>query len=523
MKGFRTEFKAGFTKGLRDESTRPRNSGLLTECLNARVMAGGGLEGYIPSINAFPAITGVTSTFDWPFPQLFHSDDAMYVGNAVSLYQLSVAGGVWAGTNLAAAFTHGITWPWTFAKFPLFPVFTCGDLLVYYDYAATAWKFWQFGDAHASQGSKWNSAWYQPVSICNFNGQAICAGAKTATTAPSQSRLVRWSEIGSFDFLGQTATTRKNEAGEWYLPYDDKEIVMRVLPLETGVVVYGSLGIWAMFPVASPSATWGFKRIWDYGIANPLAAGGHHKRHLAVDRRGELLSIGEDFNVQRLGYSEFFSAIQTSVSIATSSDIISVQHNPWEDEWYIGSDEKQYIYREGGMTDAAKAWKWREGALTETIRRITSMVNLQHAAITDASARSTITGGAYGFYSDLAPTDAAYMKFVTDSIDFGYNGLKTIEYVELVGDFPSATALQVAIDYRYDKSATSYSRSTWIRCNPEAVAVPIVTAADMRVCVKVTPYTNVKVYGINVGWKAVDKRHIRGVYNAYSPNAGAGS
>lgn len=508
MKGFRSEQKAGFTKGLRPESTSPRNSGLLTECLNGRIVEGGGLEGYVPSVSAFPAITSVVSTFDWPFPQLFKGDDALYVGNATSVYKLSVAAGVWSGSNLAAAFTHGITWPWTFAGFPLFPVFASGDLLVYYDYAATAWKFWQYGDAHASAGSKWNSAWYQPISICDYNGQAICAGSKVATTAPSQSRLVRWSEIGSFDFLNQTATTRKNEAGEWFLPYDDKEMVQRVLPLDNAVVVYGTFGIWAMIPVAQPSAAWAFKHLSDFGIANPLAVGGDRKQHLFVDRLGRLCSLGTDLVVKDLGYEEFFSAIQTSVSIATSSDIIAVQYNPWEREWYIGSDEKQYIYREGG--------------LTETVRRITSMVNLQLAAITDASDRSTITSAPYGFYSDLSPTDAAYLKFVTDTIDFGYNGLKTLEYVEVVGDFPSATTFQVAIDYRYSKDAAAFTRSSWVRCNPEGVAVPIVTATDFRVAVKVTPYTGVKVYGLKLGWKAVDKRHIRGVYDAYSPNANAG-
>lgn len=507
MRGFRSDFREGFTKGLRTSSTSPRNSGLLTECLNARVTTGG-LEGYIPDITAFPAISGVTTTFDWPFPQLMWDDSKMYVGNATSIYQLSVSTGAWSGSNLASAYTHGIYWPWTFAKFPLFPVFASGDLLVYYDYAATAWKFWQKGDSHASEGSKWSSDWYQPISACNFNGQAIVAGSKVATSAPSQSRIVRWSDIGAFDFLGKTAVTRKNEAGEWFMPYDDKEIVLRVLPLENAVVVYGTFGVWAMIPVESPHATFGFKQIYPYGIANPLAAGGHLKGHMFVDRLGNLCKVGSDLVVHRLGYDEFFGAIQTSVSITSSSDIITVQYNPWEDEWYIGSDEKQYIYHADG--------------LSETIRRITSMVNLELAAITDASDRSTITGSPYGFFSDLSSTDSTYMKFVTDTFDFGYNGLKTIEYVEVIGDFPSATAFQVAVDYRYNKTDTSFTRSTWIRCNPEGIAVPIVTATDMRICVKVTPYTGVKVYGLHVGWKAVDKRHIRGVYNALGDAAIAG-
>ena len=97
-----------------------------------------------------------------------------------------------------------------------------------------------------------------------------------------------------------------------------------------------------------------------------------------------------------------------------------------------------------------------------------------------------------------------------------------IEYVEVVGDFPSYSIFQVAIDYRYGKGDTTFTRSTWTRCNKEGVAVPIVTAPDMRICVKVTPYAGVKVYGLNVGWKAVDKRHIRGVYNALGAPTTAG-
>ena len=492
MKGFRNIFNAGFTKGLRSSDTSKRNSGLFTECVNARVMEEG-LEGYIPSITAFPAITGVTATMSWPFPQLLWDDTNMYVGNRTSLYQLVPTAGVWAGTKLTTAYTGVINWPWTFAKFPMFPVFASGDMLIYYDYAATAWKYWQKGTGTTAQGSKWSSDWYQPTSVCDFRGQAIAAGSRVATTAPSQSRIVRWSDIGAFDFLGKTSKSRKNEAGQWFLPYDDKEICMRVLPLENAVIVYGTFGVWAMIPVESPAATFGFKRLYEPGIVNPLAVGGDLKRHLFVDRFGELVSIDNSLTVTDLGYSEFFETLQDSISHATGVGVLRVLYDEINDEWHIGTGVKQYLFK--------------NEALTEIKRAITSMVTLQRAQITD-TARSTIVGGTYGFYQDIAET---YMRFVTDTIDMGLGTIKMIETVEVQGDFPSYTALEVAIDYRYDKSST-FARSSWVRCAPDGVATPMVAGNDLRVAVRVTPYTNVKVYGLSIGWKLVDKRHIRGMY-----------
>jgi hypothetical protein len=117
--------------GLRTDNEETRNAGALTICKNASISPSG-LIGYIPSI------TDITSTFGltkrWPFPQLFLSDVGIHVGALEGLYFLN---------NNLSLFSYGtgaVTWPWTCAPVGSRPFFTSGNVLVYYDDAADAYK-----------------------------------------------------------------------------------------------------------------------------------------------------------------------------------------------------------------------------------------------------------------------------------------------------------------------------------------------------------------------------------------------
>ena len=141
MKGFRNTIKAGLSAGLRP-GIEARNSGMLVECYNGRPNKEG-LEGYTPDLNALPdaahVITGVDMTLDWPFPQIFHTDTGIFVGNRAGLYELTVSGQAFTSS---AIWTGTVVWPWTLANCPGMPVFACAEVLIYYDTDVTAWKTW---------------------------------------------------------------------------------------------------------------------------------------------------------------------------------------------------------------------------------------------------------------------------------------------------------------------------------------------------------------------------------------------
>jgi hypothetical protein len=168
-------------------------------------------------------------------------------------------------------------------------------------------------------GDAWGAGWNPPISICLFRGQVIAAGVKH--TAPestvADARLVRWSEIGAFRFLGATATTMRNEAGEYYIGESNLDIALRVLPIKTGIVVYGAYSITVLDPVAQPVPAFGISKHLSIGIANPLAVAGNDKKHLLIDTTGNLWLIALDardvISEKSIGYSHIFASLMILV------------------------------------------------------------------------------------------------------------------------------------------------------------------------------------------------------------------
>ena len=214
MKGFSSPVKLG---GLRPDSVGNRNGAFASAIRDAYVTKSG-VGGYIPDITNFPpvydSVSGALLDFniDWPFPQLFNTDTGLFVGVRAGLYWIKYtdADG-WEGTLIANV---SISWPWTCAPIPKWPVFASGDALVYWDTVTEQWTVYQKGTP--GSGPIWSELWYNPVCVCFANGQLIAGGAKgTDTTLSdgmpegdgtyidyiSETRIVRWSEIGAAKFL----------------------------------------------------------------------------------------------------------------------------------------------------------------------------------------------------------------------------------------------------------------------------------------------------------------------------------
>jgi len=76
--------------------------------------------------------------------------------------------------------------------------------------------------------------------------------------------------------------------------------------------------------------------------------------------------------------------------------------------------------------------------------------------------------------------------------------------------------LEAGADFKYDYNE-AYRESTWKRLNNQGLVFPIITASDFRVKIKATDYRVDGLYidSAKARYKLVDKRGIRGLYNAY--------
>lgn len=349
-------------KGLSPVSYGLRNSGYLTVASNVR-MQGEVCEYYQGDLTAFPALsvgaTTINMTVDWPYPQIFQHDSGIWIANRNHLYQLSYVSAAWTLDDRLSSYSgHDVSWPWTFAGPPMNPVFASGNVLVWYDRTDTAWKVYDKATTgHTTPGSNWSSSWYPPVSICNFRGQYVACGSAIATTAPSQSRLVRWSEIGRFAWFGHTAQERFRDSGEWYAPVDDNEILLRCEALRSGVMIYGTFGSYFLYPVEE---SFGFREVPEIGISNPLAIGGNLDQHLVVDRTGGLWIIEPDPRsrdkviVKNLRYEGTLYSLVDGSNISTGAGLVSVVWNEREKEWYISDGTTSYLYNADGLTKISK-------------------------------------------------------------------------------------------------------------------------------------------------------------------------
>jgi hypothetical protein len=366
----------------------------------------------------------------------------------------------------------------------------------------TAGMISALGTTATYTATSWLSTWGPPMCGCLYNGQILMGGSYHTAEAsfPSDSRIVRWSEIGAFRFLGATANEKKNEAGFAYMGNTSSETVMAMLPLKTAIVVYSTHSVTVLKPINQPAPSYGIDCIVEgVGILNPLAVAGNKNMHLYVDKNGTLRKIsygkyGEGIVDTPLGYKQIFGPMQTSFNLSTLAGFIGITYNPDEDEFYISDGLTSYLYTE-------------EGGLAEIGESITSYVNTKNLIISSElfSAETTHTLGCVTQISGKT-----YLYVETDIIDFGLSAIKTINQVEISGDL-GATSAEVMIKWRNNRSST-FTSTTWRRCSPNGVATPIVSGTEFKICIRTTPYANLSINNITVEWKMSDKTSIRGNY-----------
>ncbi|MFA5037880.1 MAG: hypothetical protein WC479_11985 [Candidatus Izemoplasmatales bacterium] len=363
----------------------------------------------------------------------------------------------------------------------------------------------------------WKASWQPPISMCFFRGQVITCGVKhtspdntfsTLLGNTNDARLVRWSEIGAFRFMGCTANDLRNEAGEYYIGESDSEMALRVIPLHGSVICYGSFSITEFTPVKDPAPGFTIRKLAEYGIKNPLAVDGNDTTQVFIDRLGYLnvLTVTKTgTKVKRIGYQDIFSPMQEVFSFVSSEGIISVVYNDEEDEYYISNGLKSYL--------------WSSGDLTEMSIAFTSIVNMGGAILSSHDA-SALTEKPISASTLLSPSLS--LLFGTDTFDLEMVAIKTIVSVEVVGSWSQDAVTEVMIQWKNNKGQP-FRNTTWKRCSPMGFCAPMVSGVDFRIFARVTPYIDAVIESINLEWQLTDKNSIRGNYtnvNTASTNAG---
>ena len=360
----------------------------------------------------------------------------------------------WSLTELIASLTTGDVWD--IADFGGYLLAANGNVMVKRDPATGTW-------------SSFASATDIPrvLTICNFKGQAIGGNVKTSWYDCSTGSVI-WSEIGYAKFT----PTKLNTAGyRPVLPFGGT--ILRVKRLGDIVMVYGSDGIAALIPVSGPAPTFGIKEILNIGIGCKGAIGGDEHTHAFVDTDGWLWKVKEGSMPERLGYQEFFSPM--------SGNDIMVSLDPSEQEFYISDGAVGYLLTPYG--------------LCKTYQYVTSVI---------LDGDDTI-----GPFTSSGVTS---FRVVTDTIDFGIRGFKTLGVVELGVDTGEVDQdVDVALYHRSDKK-NAFSQTSYISTNPEGWTYPNITAHEFRLCVQADSYAGIKLDYISSRVKMVDRRSIRGLY-----------
>jgi hypothetical protein len=111
------------------------------------------------------------------------------------------------------------------------------------------------------------------------------------------------------------------------------------------------------------------------------------------------------------------------------------------------------------------------------------------------------------------------LEFVTDIIDFGRRGQKTLESVHVGTD--TDQRLFLSYDYRFSKSSNFVS-TPWVIVNPSGVGFLKCAGEEFRIKVRSFYLTEFQIDYININYKTTDQRFSRSALVPIAQGAFAG-
>ena len=275
----------------------------------------------------------------------------------------------------------------------------------------------------------------------------------------SRRNWVAWSKIGSASFV----LDRTNDAGQRPMSWPGE--AFGVKQLGKNCIVYGTGGVSMLFPVDSPAPTFGCKDLIDVGVLNKNAIAGNKQKHFFLDAYSRLWVLTED-KAQCLGYEEFLSTLTDPIML------------------YDAQYERVYI------NDSVKGFTLTLSGLGGGYGGLTGVQFSEQGKLVM-----------------LHKPDAIPLLLVTDILDFGYRGLKSVESVQVAVDTPER--LYLAVDFRNAKEE-AFRTSRFVRLNREGVAFNRVTALEFRIRLMNTKANALDIDYINISFKRSDRRFTRG-------------
>ena len=352
---------------------------------------------------------------------------------------------------------------WHVADFGAFWVFANGVDVAAYSIANDYWQPW----LETFPGS--------PLfgTCCNFNGQLFIGniipreieGEVTTIEGAwgdATGDYVGWSKIGRVDFT----LDKSNVAG--YSPMGFGGQVQRVLQLGKTVIAYGNKGVQVYFPTIEHAVGFGKKNLPLPGCAGRSAVNGDENQHLMIDVTGQAWLLKVEQAPELLGFQQYFRPM-------LGRDIVVTYNSAW---------------KAFDITDGETAYRLTPAGLCRTWQGVTSQF--------------VTPGGVIGSYEAL---DDRGMLVVSEQVDFGFRGHKTITSVQVGGSF--SQPVFVSIDWRSHNE--KYFRSTpWVKLSPDGVARPRVTADEFRIKLQSKSFEDVELDYVAVTYQITDRRNLRG-------------
>lgn len=304
---------------------------------------------------------------------------------------------------------------------------------------------------------------------CDYNGQLFAGNFLTLYQDYGQD-AVGWSKIGEAVF----ELTKHNVSGFAQLNFAGT--VKRVMKLGGSVMVYSDRGVSRFVPVSEPVVGFGRKDVPEIGgVAGRSAVGGDEHQHVLVDHIGQLWTLKDGQQPTLLGYREYFLPM-------LGKDIV-VTHYASDNSFYISDGETSY--------------RWDQYGLCRIWQAVTSIVSLPQCPA--------------GLFHDI---DNQGFEIITDVLDFGFRGLKTLSGVEIGGDFDQPVF--VSVNWRSHNE--KYFRTIpWVRLNPNGWANLVVTAEEFQIKLS-SQSQRAEIDYMQVKFQISDKRNLRGSTSADTTN-----
>lgn len=128
-----------------------------------------------------------------------------------------------------------------------------------------------------------------------------------------------------------------------FMPIPSKGRIHRLLPLESGVVVYSANGVGFLYPAnVDDRPMFGYRHLLNIGIQGRGAVAGDDYEHVFMDYDGWLWKITNEVKPTRIGYKEFFQPMWNSANMI-------ITFNPDEREFNISDGNICYLLTQNGL------------------------------------------------------------------------------------------------------------------------------------------------------------------------------